>query len=570
MDKKMLLAVTLSLGVWLLWYAVFKPVPPPQTSAVDTSAPQETVSSTQPAARSQGRAAETTTTTTATGTRGGLQIQGGGNIAETDVSLKTDKYTVRLSNKGGAITSLVYNYKDRQIELVVPGKVLESNNLNATGIQDLNFYQNDNEFVNGNELNSALWNVEKDSDAKVRFSTVARNTQGTPIRIEKIYTFHKDKYFFNLEYRFTNRGNSTVSMPDNIFIASSPDFVGPTMDFNNSYNIISSIYHINGDFERGSQGGGLFSSAVDTVRERGTVKWVGLMSRYFLMVMVADSFNGSGVIHEGRSNHGYRTGMYVPVDPINPGESVSRSFKVYVGEKNKEKLTAVDTSLIDAADINWMIEPIRDFVLWALFKINLLVGNLGWALVIFSILTKILLLPLTIKSTDSMRKMQELNPKIKEIREKFKDKPEVMNKKVMELYKKEKVNPLSGCLPLLLQMPFFFALYSALINSIDLWNAPFIFWIQDLSMPDTIFQISGFNINILPIIMTITTFLQQKMTPGSDSSQQQMFIKLMPLIFIVIFWNMPSGLIIYWIMQNVLQVLHQVYINKKPAKEAVA
>jgi len=568
MDKKMLLAVTLSLGVWLLWYAIFKPAPPPHPAAVDSGAHQETAG--QPSASDRQNAAQETAATTSTAAPAGLQVQRAGNIAETNVSLKTQKYNIRLSNKGGVITSLIYNYKDRQIELVVPHKVLESNNINATGIQDLNFYQSDEEFLRGNELNSALWNVEKVSDSKVAFYTVARNMQGTPIRIEKIYTFHKDKYYFNLEYRFTNKGSSKVSLPNNMFIASGPDFIGPTMDFNNSYNTINSIYHINNSFERGSQGGGLLSSAVDTVRERGTVKWVGLMSRYFLMVLVADNFSGAGVIHEGRTNHGYRTGMYVPVEAMDPGRSISRSFKVYVGEKNKEKLVAVDTSLNDAADINWMIEPIRDFVLWALFKINLLVGNLGWALVIFSILSKILLMPLTIKSTDSMRKMQELNPKIKEIREKFKDKPEVMNKKVMELYKKEKVNPLSGCLPLLLQMPFFFALYSAFINSIDLWQAPFILWINDLSLPDTVFQISGFNINILPIIMTVTTFLQQKMTPGSDSSQQQMFVKLMPLIFIVIFWNMPSGLIIYWIMQNVLQVLHQVYINRKPAKEAAA
>jgi len=568
MDKKMLLAVTLSLGVWLLWYAIFKPAPPPHPAAVDSGARQETAA--QPSASDRQGTAQETAATTSTAATAGLQVQRAGNIAETNVSLKTQKYNIRLSNKGGVITSLIYNYKDRQIELVVPHKVLESNNINATGIQDLNFYQSDEEFLRGNELNSALWNVEKVSDSKVAFYTVARNMQGTPIRIEKIYTFHKDKYYFNLEYRFTNKGSSKVSLPNNMFIASGPDFIGPTMDFNNSYNTINSIYHINNSFERGSQGGGLLSSAVDTVRERGTVKWVGLMSRYFLMVLVADNFSGAGVIHEGRTNHGYRTGMYVPVEAMDPGRSISRSFKVYVGEKNKEKLVAVDTSLNDAADINWMIEPIRDFVLWALFKINLLVGNLGWALVIFSILSKILLMPLTIKSTDSMRKMQELNPKIKEIREKFKDKPEVMNKKVMELYKKEKVNPLSGCLPLLLQMPFFFALYSAFINSIDLWQAPFILWINDLSLPDTVFQISGFNINILPIIMTVTTFLQQKMTPGSDSSQQQMFVKLMPLIFIVIFWNMPSGLIIYWIMQNVLQVLHQVYINRKPAKEAAA
>jgi YidC/Oxa1 family membrane protein insertase len=141
----------------------------------------------------------------------------------------------------------------------------------------------------------------------------------------------------------------------------------------------------------------------------------------------------------------------------------------------------------------------------------------------------------------------------------------------MEMYKKEKVNPASGCLPILVQMPFFIALYSALSNSLDMWNAPFIFWITDLSMPDTVAQISGVNINILPIIMTLTTYVQQKMTPGSDAgSQQQMFMKFMPLIFIFIFWDMPSGLVLYWTMQNLLQILNQVYINRKPKAAAPA
>ena len=267
--------------------------------------------------------------------------------------------------------------------------------------------------------------------------------------------------------------------------------------------------------------------------------------------------------------------MYIPVEPIQAGKAISHAFKIYVGEKNKEKLVAVDPVLRDAADVNAFIEPIRDFLLWCLMKINILFGNFGWSLVIFSIITKIILMPLTLKSTESMKRLQELNPKIKEIQSKYKDKPDVMNKKVMELYKKEKVNPLSGCLPLLLQMPFFFALYSALINSIDLWQAPFIFWIQDLSLPDTVLTIpgsiafiGGFNLNILPILMTLTTYLQQKMTPGAGASQQQMFIKFMPFIFLFIFWNMPSGLIIYWIMQNVLQVLHQLYVNNKGKNEA--
>jgi YidC/Oxa1 family membrane protein insertase len=157
---------------------------------------------------------------------------------------------------------------------------------------------------------------------------------------------------------------------------------------------------------------------------------------------------------------------------------------------------------------------------------------------------------------------------LNELKAKYKDKPDVLQRKTMELYKAQGVNPLGGCLPLVVQMPFFIALYSALSNSLDMYQAPFIFWIQDLSLPDTVLKIDGFlNLNILPLIMVATTYLQQKLTTVDTGvgGQQQMMVKLMPVIFIFIFWRMPSGLILYWIIQNVLQIAHQLYVNKKKA-----
>ena len=170
-----------------------------------------------------------------------------------------------------------------------------------------------------------------------------------------------------------------------------------------------------------------------------------------------------------------------------------------------------------------------------------------------------------------MKKMQLITPKINELRAKYKDKPDVLQKETLKLYQENKVNPLGGCLPILVQMPFFFALYSALVNSIDLWNAPFIFWMKDLSMPDTVATVAGFNINILPIIMTLTTYLQQKMsTVDTGSQQQKIMMSLMPLMFIFIFWSMPSGLVLYWTLQNIFQIVNQLVVNWRGKKEATA
>ena len=170
-----------------------------------------------------------------------------------------------------------------------------------------------------------------------------------------------------------------------------------------------------------------------------------------------------------------------------------------------------------------------------------------------------------------MKKMAELGPKMNELKTKFKDKPEQLQKATMELYKSAGVNPLSGCLPLIIQMPFFFALYSALSNSLDMWQSPFFFWIKDLSMPDTVGHIMGISINILPILMTVTTYFQQKLTTVDTGNQsQKIMMMLMPLMFIWIFWSMPSGLVLYWIIQNTLQIAHQLYIMRKPPKTEMA
>ena len=562
MDKRFALALGLSLLIWFVWLWIFKPVPDQPRMAQEAAQTQQQ-KAVQPAGMPQA-------TDAGRGATAAQAIPEQTAQDEVEIPVVTDKYQVKLSNHGARITSLKYLYaKDRKIDLVASKNNLKKYGFDATSGIDFNIYQTDSEFQNGGALDSVLWSHEKISENRHRFTAVVRTFQGSPMVFERVYTFHKDKYYFELQQTVRNTGKAPVQLQNNQLITTTGDFLGPDMDLANSYNRVESAYFLDDSLERGSQGGGMFSKAQDNVRENGQVKWVGMMSRYFLMLMVPQGFTGTGIIHEGRVHHGNRIGMIVPAEPLLPGKAVEKSFKVYVGEKDKAKLIAVDPILRSAADVNAFIEPIRDFLVWCLMKINLLFGNFGWSLIIFSIITKIILMPLTIKSTESMKRMQELSPKIKEIQAKYKDKPEVMNKKVMEMYKKEKVNPLSGCLPLLLQMPFFFALYSALINSIDLWQAPFIFWITDLSMPDTVATISGFNINILPVLMTATTYFQQKMTPGSDSSQQQMMMKIMPFIFLFIFWNMPSGLVLYWIMQNILQILHQLYINRRPKKEAV-
>jgi len=490
------------------------------------------------------------------------------------VTAGTRIYDVTFTTKGAAIKNLFY--KEKKINLTINTSSLPDPQKKAVpdAITPLDFaiHFNEAEFLKGSDLGNVNWILSVESPGKYRFSTKL-TINGIPVQIEKTYVLSEKDYFIKLEYKIRNLGKDSLTFKDEGIIFSPGTILGPELDFTNVYNKITSIYSSGGSYQQ-SEKGGFFSKGGDAKKESGKIDWVGLMSRYALVIMLPEGFSGTEMIHDNRENSLNRTGIIIKTPALKAGETITKSFKAYLGEKDKTKLLGVDKSLGDASDVSKWIEPIRWFVLWTLLGINKVVNNIGWALVIFSLLTKIVFMPLTIKSNQSMKRMQQLTPKLNELKAKYKDKPDIMQKEMMSLYKEHKVNPLGGCFPLLLQMPFFFALYSALINSIDLWHAPFIFWIKDLSMPDTVMNIPLFgtiyNLNILPLLMTATTFLQQKLSSVDTGSQQQkMMLYTMPLIFIFIFWNMPSGLVLYWTLQNVFQILHQLIINKRSeVKEA--
>ncbi len=542
-NKRLILAVALSIAVWVGWYLIFKP----ETGQHKT----------EPVAVEE-QAAEKTEQDlpVPTDKRSSVSIsvpKRGADGDEKLISLETEKFSANLTTRGAAVKSLLY--KERNINLVV-----EESSLDTRGALGFSIHFDENEFIKGNDLDTVNWSYRKTNEGGVAFYTTL-SINGVPVQIEKIYSLIPDSYSMNIEYRFTNTGREELTMSGGTVIISPSDIIGPDLDLTNRYNDLAGFYYSDNDFDKFSKGG-FFSEKGPVKKEAGSIDWYGLMSRYCLVIMIPKDFSGNGVIYDNRKGAGARTGMYIDVKNISPAETVEKAFTVYLGEKDKKKLATIDKTLTTAADISRWIEPIRFIVIWSLLHLNDLIGNMGWSLVIFSLITKIIFMPLTIKSTESMKRMQKLTPKMNEIKAKYKDKPEIMQKEMMKLYKDNKVNPMGGCFPLLLQMPFFIALYSALINSIDLWNAPFILWIRDLSMPDTIATISGFNLNILPILMTVTSFLQQKLTTVDTGGQQQkMMMMMMPVILIFIFWNMPSGLVLYWALQNIFQVLHQIITN---------
>ncbi len=239
----------------------------------------------------------------------------------------------------------------------------------------------------------------------------------------------------------------------------------------------------------------------------------------------------------------------------------------FIGPKEYKRLKAIDPILVDSLEYGWFTF-IAAPMFWLLQFLHGFLGNWGWSIVFVTIITRIILYPLSYKGMVSMQKLKLVSPKIKELQQKHKGDPQKLNAAMMALYKKEGANPLGGCLPLLLQIPIFFAIYRVLLNSIELQGAPWILWIDDLAQLDPYY--------ILPILMGATMYYQQKITPTNftDPMQEKIF-KYLPIVFTLFFFTFPAGLVLYWVVNNILTILQQYIVNRKfqslePAKDSKA
>lgn len=321
-----------------------------------------------------------------------------------------------------------------------------------------------------------------------------------------------------------------------------------------------------------------------TAGDQGALDFAGTGSRYFIAVLdpLGDE-PPAGVLLDAQT--GNETGVLVVYDnlTVDPSSSVQMDYAAYVGVREPDGLAFRDEALdpfkknktpfkglSDALDKSFnqgLTTPFRNGIVWILKKLyQYVVPNYGWAIIVFAILFKAVFFPLNQKQADSMKKMQELSPQIKEINEKYADDAQLKQSKIMELYKKNKVNPMGGCAPMLIQIPIFIALYTAFSDTVDLWESPFL-WVKDLSEPDTIYTFQNimgitFNLNALPLIMVGSQVLQSRLTIVSTDPNQKMMMYMMPVIMLYFFWSMPSGVTLYWTLQNLLSILQQVITNK--------
>lgn len=313
----------------------------------------------------------------------------------------------------------------------------------------------------------------------------------------------------------------------------------------------------------------------------GRVDWLAVRNKYFAAIMIpTDPTLVEGAYIEGQTfpttNLGIKEIYNVRlVVPFKGSDLERRSINLYIGPVDYDLLKEVSlnlTALVDFGSffgLKFIVRPIAEYVLLPLLKfLNMFIPNYGFVIIIFSLIIKIVVYPLTRKSFQSMKKMQLLQPKITELKEKFKDDPQKMNKETMKLYQTYGVNPAGGCLPILLQMPIFIALWGLFQAATELRQQPFIFWINDLSTPDVIYDL-GFKLPLfgiqeisgLAILMGVTTFFQQKMS--IKDPKQQALVYMMPIMLTILFMTFPSGLNLYYFMFNVFSIAQQYYINHK-------
>ncbi len=380
------------------------------------------------------------------------------------------------------------------------------------------------------------------------------------IKVVKTWTLRRGAYDIAVKHEITNNGSTTQSpqlymqlvrdgnkpVGESSFYST---FTGPAV-----YTSEKKYQKVEfSDIEKGKI----------NIEKQGTDGYVAMVQHYFASAWV---LNGA-VDKDGKTQplkrdlfmrkvdtNLYAVGMITGLDNIAPGTHKSVDAIFYVGPQEEKKLEALAPGLDLVKDYGWLTIMAKPLY-WLLDKLHSYIGNWGWSIMALVLLIKIAFYWLTAKGYESMGKMKAINPKITEMRERLKDKPQEMQQEMMRIYREEKVNPMGGCLPMVVQIPVFIALYWVLLSTVEMRNAPWALWIHDLAAPDPFY--------ILPLVMTATTLVQTALNPAPPDPMQAKMMWIMPLAFSVMFFFFPSGLVLYWITNNVLSIAQQWIINTR-------
>lgn len=542
-NKNLILAMVLMLAVWLGFSFFFPSTPKNQNPAVESSAAksvvvnevQEQPVNTPLVVEAKKDAAVDSVSVQPTETL----------LPAREIVVETDKYQAVFTTQGARLTSFkLKDYKataDKNSPLVQMHESgpLRYSTLRTTGSEGFLL----SEDANFETTSSGIVEVAKNDQVKIRFQHVTANG----MQYVKTFLVRGDEYMIDTGIELYNttatpmRGTINLALVqrwDDSLKADSYSFSGPATLVKDKIDDVD----------------------VDDLKEGPVVYtkdivWTSFQTKYFLSVVVPGEKTVEK-IQVSRNGDAIENLLETPYFTLQGGERRQLDYLVYIGPKEPQPLKAAGHQLekvVSFGFFNLLAQPL--FVVltffYGFFK------NYGVAIILLTVLIKIIFWPLTHKSYSSMKSMQKLQPEMQKLRDKFKNDKERLNKEMMALYKTHRVNPLGGCLPMLVQIPVFFALYQVLLNSIALRHAPFAFWLMDLSAKDPYY--------ITPLLMGASMFVQQKMTPTTADPMQAKIFMMMPIVFTFMFLNFPSGLVIYWLVNNLLTILQQYFIHRKAA-----
>jgi YidC/Oxa1 family membrane protein insertase len=477
-------------------------------------------------------------------------------VAPTTITLDHALYRVELSTEGAAIRDWeLADYTDKfgdPIRLVAPEDGFAAT---ATPLPELGL----------GDLSQRVWKLDSSDDTEVRFSI-----RHAGVTVRKTYVFSDGGYDFTLRIDVSNGSDAAIAPA---FLVELPVVEREGNDFREQSAAALEDGSLQSTLLAGLGKAGFFGQFTgardgESVNLEGEIDWAGAQTPYFLTAVFPDQPSAARArfapIDPGHS--GVVQVFFTPVS-LPSGQEATRVYRAYFGPKEPAVLEAFAPSAVASIDLGWsLIAPMTRAFGWMLAVIHSFVPNYGLAIILLTILVRLVMTPLTMKQMRSMERMRKIQPKIKEIQEKYADDRQKQSEQMMSLYRQESVNPLGGCLPMVLQLPVFIGLFYALRSSIQLRHAPFFGWIDDLSAPDLLFVLPGvdFPIRVLPVLMGASMFLQQKLTPMQiDPAQARMMLIMMPGMMTVISYTFPSGLVLYWMMSNVLAIAHQLWVGKQ-------
>lgn len=530
-----------------------------QQQAVQQAEQQQTESAAQQAAAPAAPAAPGVPAATPSSQTGSVSPSVKDNPNARDIKVTTPLYTLTVDEQGGGFKSFVLDgYRKRLAEdsgamELIHGKspldvpVLFS--LDNGASNTLIFFQ-----AEQSELNLTPESGDKE--------LVLRGSLGDGLQVVRTLSFTPGSYLVADRYQITNKSDQPLQVEPAMRMANLPfggDEAGNSMT--SRYMFSGPVALVNDELSEIK--GKALSKGVQILQ--GNVGWSAYEDSYFMTAVIPGSA-GNRALTISSSGDMVRSILSDSAIQVAPGESKEVSYTLYMGPKKLSILQSVGHELARAINFGWF-DVLAKPMLWLLNFFNSYIHNYGVAIILLTIVIKLAFWPITQKGMKSMKNMQKLQPKVAKLKEKYKDDPAKMNQEMMSLYKTYKVNPVGGCLPLLLQIPFFFALYKVLLMSIELRHAPFMLWINDLSAPDRLpigIDIPWLHgIPVLTLLMGASMYLQQKMTPTTADPTQARIMQMLPIVFTFMFVNFASGLVLYWFVNNLLSILQQQMINRQ-------